>query len=60
MQAHLYNFVPDGPVTNSIPQGGMPVVPTGQELRFWGMDGQSPELISVTLQRTETNGRPLK
>ena len=24
------------------------------------MDGQSPELIGVTLQRTETNGRPLK
>lgn len=58
MQAYLYNFVPDGPVVNSVPQGGMPVVPTGQELRFGGMDGQAPELISVTLQRTKTDGRP--
>lgn len=58
MQAYLYDFVPDGPVTHSVPQGGVPVVPTGQELRFGGMDGQSPELISVTLQRTETDGCP--
>lgn len=60
MHVYLYYFVPDRPVTNSVPQGGVPVMPTGQELRFWGVDGQSPELISVTLQRTETNRRSLK
>ena len=60
MHVYLYYFVPDGPVTNSVPEGGMPVVSTGQELRFWGMDGQSPELISVTLQRTKTHGSALK
>lgn len=60
MHVYLYYFVPDRPVTNSVPQGGVPVMPTGQELRFWGVDGQSPELISVTLQRTETNRSSLK
>lgn len=60
MHVYLYYFVPDRPVTNSVPQGGVPVMSTGQELRFWGMDGQSPELISVTLQRTETNRSSLK
>ena len=34
MHVYLYYFVPDGPVTNSVPEGGMPVVSTGQELRF--------------------------
>lgn len=52
MHVYLYYFVPDGPVTNSIPESGMSVMPTGQELRFRGMDGQSPEFISVTLWRT--------
>lgn len=56
MHAYLYDFVPDGPVTDSIPESGVLVMSTGQELRFGGMDGQPPELISVTLQRTETRG----
>lgn len=60
MHVYLYYLVPYRPVTSSVPQSGMPVVPTGQELRFRGMDGQSPELISVTLQRTKTNGSSLK
>lgn len=51
MHVYLYDFVPDGPVTHSIPESGMSVVSTGQELGFRGMDGQSPELISVTLQK---------
>ena len=59
MYVYLYYFVPDWPVTDSVPQSGMSVMPTGQELRFGGMDGQSPELISVTLQRSKTNGRSL-
>lgn len=57
--AYLYYFVPDRPVTDGVPQSGVSVMPAGQELRFGGMDGQSPELISVTLQRSETNGRSL-
>lgn len=60
MHVYLYYFVPYGPVTNSVPESGVPVMPTGQELRFRGMDGQSPELIRVTLQRTKTNGNSLK
>jgi hypothetical protein len=59
MHVYLYDFVPDGPVTNSVPESGVLIMPTGQELRSGGMDGQSPELISVTLQRTTTRG-PLR
>lgn len=54
VHVYLYYFVPDGPVANSVPESGVPVMPTGQELRFRGMDGQSPELVSVALQ---TQGR---
>lgn len=54
MHAYLYDFVPDGPVADSVPESGMLVMPTGQELGFGGMDGQPPELVSVTLQRTKT------
>lgn len=60
MHVYLYYFVPDGPVAHGVPESGMPVMPTGQELRFGGMDGQSPELISVTLQRTNTKGSSLR
>lgn len=56
MHVYLYDFVPDRPVTNSIPESGMLVMSTGQELRFGGMDGQPPEFISVTLQRAKTQG----
>lgn len=34
VHVYLYYFVPDGPVTNGVPENGMPVMPTGQELRF--------------------------
>lgn len=54
MHVYLYDFVPDGPVTNSVPESGVSVMPAGQKLRFGGVDGQSPELIGVTLQRTKT------
>lgn len=60
VHVYLYYFVPDGPVTNGVPESGMPVMPTGQELRFCGMDGQSPELVGVTLRGTKTKGRALK
>lgn len=47
--AHLYDSVPHGPVAGCVPQGGMSVMAAGQELWLGGVDGQSPELVSVTL-----------
>lgn len=60
VHVYLYYFVPDGPVTNGVPESSMPVMPTGQELRFRGMDGQPPELVGVTLQGAKTKGSALR
>lgn len=35
-----------------VPQADLPVIATGQELRPPGVDSQTPQLISVTLERT--------
>lgn len=47
---YLYNLVPDRTMSSSIPEGNVFVMSTSKELRFRGMDSESPKLVSVTLQ----------